>query len=292
MPINSTTYPSKILLFGEYLILDQAQALAIPFGQLSGAWLKSKQASSDYKAELIRLLEFLVNNGMDTFLDLAVFRTELDQGLSFDSNIPLGYGAGSSGALIAAVYDAFLKPKEQVKELELIRERLASMESFFHGKSSGLDPLVSFLKKPVWVDGVGKIKDCTIPKLDFHIYLMDSGVSRSTAPLVEIYKQKKVHETFNQLLHSQLIPHSNALVQGVLKNDSDFWSTLLEYSRLQFEMFGEMVLPSFKSSWLEGLQTEEYAMKLCGAGGGGFYLVFSQSKNVEGKFSKPLLQLI
>ncbi len=292
MPINSTTYPSKILLFGEYLILDQAQALAIPFGQLSGAWLKAKQVSSDYKADLIRLLEFLENNGMDTFLDLAAFRTELDQGLSFDSNIPLGYGAGSSGALIAAVYDAFLRPKEQVKELELIRERLASMESFFHGKSSGLDPLVSFLKKPVWVDGVGKIQDCTIPKLDFHIYLMGSGVSRSTAPLVEIYKQKKVHETFNQLLHSQLIPHSNALVQGVLKNDSDFWSTLLEYSRLQFETFEEMVLPSFKSSWLEGLQTEEYAMKLCGAGGGGFYLVFSQSKNVEGKFSKPLLQLI
>ena len=292
MPNNSTTYPSKILLFGEYLILDQAQALAIPFSQLSGAWQKSKHVSSDYKADLIRLLDFLEHKGMHAFLDLAAFRTELDQGLSFDSNIPLGYGAGSSGALIAAVYDAFLKPNGQVKELELIRERLASMESFFHGKSSGLDPLVSFLKKPVWVDEVGKIHDCTIPKQDVHIYLLDSGISRSTAPLVEIYKRKKADQAFNQLLHSQLIPHSNALVQGVLKNTSDFWSTLVEYSRLQYETFEEMVLPSFKSSWLEGLQTEEYVMKLCGAGGGGFYLVFSQSKNLEDKFSKPVLQLL
>ncbi len=292
MPINSTTYPSKILLFGEYLILDQAQALAMPFSQLSGAWQKSQQVSFDYKADLIRLLDFLKHKGMDSFLDLTAFRTELDQGLSFDSNIPLGYGAGSSGALVAAVYDAFLKPNEQVKELELIRERLASMESFFHGKSSGLDPLVSFLKKPVWVDEAGKIQHCTIPKQDVHIYLLDSGISRSTAPLVEIYKRKKAHQAFNQLLHSQLIPHSNALVQGVLKNASDFWSTLVEYSRLQYETFEEMVLPSFKSSWLEGLQSEEYVMKLCGAGGGGFYLVFSRSKNVEDKFSKPVLQLL
>ena len=292
MPINSTTYPSKILLFGEYLILDQAKALAMPFSQLSGVWQKSKQVSSDYKAGLIRLLDFLEHKGMHAFLDLAAFRTELDQGLSFDSNIPLGYGAGSSGALIAAVYDTFLKPNEQVKELELIRERLASMESFFHGKSSGLDPLVSFLKKPVWVDEVGKIQDCAIPKLDFHIYLLDSGISRSTAPLVEVYKQKKAHQAFQQVLHSQLIPLSNTLVQGMLENTSDLWSTLVEYSRLQLETFEEMVLPSFKSTWLEGLRTEEYVMKLCGAGGGGFYLVFSQSKNVEGKFSKPVLRLL
>ena len=64
----------------------------------------------------------------------------------FDSSIPQGYGIGSSGALVASIYDQYALDKITVLE-NLTKEKLqhlktvfAAMESFFHGKSSGLRP--------------------------------------------------------------------------------------------------------------------------------------------------------
>ena len=75
----------------------------------------------------------------------------MKDGLYFDSSIPQGYGVGSSGALVAAIYDKYASDKITVLE-NLTRDKLlklksifSMMESFFHGKSSGLDPLNSYL---------------------------------------------------------------------------------------------------------------------------------------------------
>jgi mevalonate kinase len=54
--------------------------------------------------------------------------------------VPQGYGVGSSGALVAAIYDRYAQDKITVLE-NLTREKLlqlknifSQMESFFHGK--------------------------------------------------------------------------------------------------------------------------------------------------------------
>ena len=87
----------------------------------------------------------------------------------FDSSIPQGYGVGSSGALVAAVYDKYAFGKITVLE-NLTKEKLlhlkavfSLMESFFHGKSSGLDPLNSYLSLPILINSKDHIEATGIP---------------------------------------------------------------------------------------------------------------------------------
>jgi mevalonate kinase len=55
----------------------------------------------------------------------------------FDSSIPQGYGVGSSGALVAAIYDRYAQDKITVLE-NLTRESYCKKNIFsqmlFHGK--------------------------------------------------------------------------------------------------------------------------------------------------------------
>ena len=90
--------------------------------------------------------------------------TDLSKGLYFDSSIPKGYGVGSSGALVAAIYDCYALNKITVLE-NLTRQKLlklksvfSEMESFFHGKSSGLDPLNSYLSLPILISSNNNIQ--------------------------------------------------------------------------------------------------------------------------------------
>jgi mevalonate kinase len=47
---------------------------------------------------------------------------------------------------------------------------------------------------------------------------------------------------------------------------------MLTISQLQFEAFQEMIPASMQGIWLEGLKSKSYALKLCGAGGGGYFI--------------------
>jgi mevalonate kinase len=90
--------------------------------------------------------------------NIQALQNDIDKGMYFDSSIPQGYGVGSSGALVAAIYDKYATQKITILE-NLTREKLlalkkifAAMESFFHGKSSGLDPLNSYLSLPILIN--------------------------------------------------------------------------------------------------------------------------------------------
>lgn len=50
-------------------------------------------------------------------------------------------------------------------------------------------------------------------------------------------------------------------------------------SELQLEAFSEMIPEAYLHLWEKGLQTDEYYLKLCGAGGGGMILGWSISKD-------------
>ncbi|WP_436570317.1 GHMP family kinase ATP-binding protein, partial [Klebsiella pneumoniae] len=74
---------------------------------------------------------------------------ELDKGLFFRSDIPQGFGLGSSGALVAAIFLRYLDKagdfKDELKHLTMdriqnLKSYLGALEGYFHGKSSGIDP--------------------------------------------------------------------------------------------------------------------------------------------------------
>ena len=150
----SSLFYSKILLFGEYGILKNSRGISIPYHMYKGFLSLGDISNIKVKKSndiLIDFYKYLNSNTIKNKFNLKQFKSDIQSGLYFESSIPIGYGIGSSGALVAALYDKyFIKKVSTLKNIEtknffLLKNTFSIMESFFHGESSGLDPLNSYL---------------------------------------------------------------------------------------------------------------------------------------------------
>jgi mevalonate kinase len=219
--------------------------------------------------------------------DLGRLRSDVDAGMYFDSSIPQGYGIGSSGALVAAVYDKYANDKITVLE-NLTRDKLlrlkaifGKMESFFHGKSSGLDPLNSYLSLPILINSQDNIESTSLPsqhqKGSGAVFLLDSGMSGETAPMVQIFMEKMKHEGFRKILKDQFIKHTDACVEDFINgNVKSLFGNLKQLSHVVLDNFKPMIPKEFHKLWKKGIESNDYYLKLCGSGGGGYILGFTE----------------
>jgi mevalonate kinase len=282
---------SKILLFGEYGIIKDSKGLSIPYNFYNGA-LKRDDNSSPSAVEsnlnLMKFHQYLSN--IDTALvvfDLAQLEDDINAGMYFDSSIPQGYGVGSSGALVAALYDKYAQDKITVLE-NLTREKLlklkaifSEMESFFPGKSSGLDPLNSYLSIPILINSKDNIEATGIPSQNTRgkgaVFLLDSGTIGETAPMVGIFMEKMKQEGFRTMLKNQFIKHTDACVDDFLKGDiKSLFKNTKQLSKVVLNHFAPMIPKQFHSIWKAGIESNAYYLKLCGSGGGGYILGFTE----------------
>ena len=283
---------SKILLFGEYGIIEDSKGLSIPYNFFNGALKFSKAETKDSKKSNKILLQFhkYLSGIHDLNLDLNKFEKELMDGIYFDSSIPQGYGVGSSGAIVAAVYDKYALNKIKISEnlnrnkLVDLRNIFSKMESFFHGKSSGLDPLNSYLSIPILIESKNKIDVTGIPieKVNGEgaIFLLDSGQMGSTATMVEIFMKKMKDEGFRKMLNAKFIKYTNSCVDSFLKGDlKNLFKNTKILSGIVFENFKPMIPNKFHKVWKTGIESGSYFLKLCGSGGGGYILGFAP--NIE-----------
>ncbi|MFZ2898270.1 MAG: mevalonate kinase [Saprospiraceae bacterium] len=273
MTLSARNYPSKVLLFGEYVIIRGARALAVPYPDFSGRWAwAAADKPSPELAGLLGYLEQLYDDGaLLAEMDLHTFARELGKGLFFESGIPVGYGLGSSGAVVAAVYEAFCTAPEA--GLPQLREQLAQIESFFHGASSGIDPLVCLLGEPLLLQGKEEAEVVSAQESRSGLFLLDTGMSRETAPLVRIFLKKCEDPAFSSRIESALLPASDAAIRAWLAGDQAGLLQAFEaISRFQWHDFQEMIPETFRPLWKKGLDSPHYKIKLCGAGGGGFLL--------------------
>ena len=285
---------SKILLFGEYGIIKDSKGLSIPYNFYNGALKVDENPTEEAiksnasLRKFVTYLEQLQNQQSDlvTF-NLGVLKTDVERGMYFDSSIPQGYGVGSSGALVAAIYDKYANNKITVLE-NLTREKLlqlktifSQMESFFHGKSSGLDPLNSYLSIPILINSKDNIEATGIPSQSTTgkgaVFLLDSGIVGETAPMVTIFMEKLKEEGFRKMLKTQFVKYTDACVENFLGGDmkSLFANTKL-LSKVVLSNFKPMIPEAFHSVWQHGIDTNDYYLKLCGSGGGGYILGFTQ----------------
>ena len=279
---------SKILLFGEYGIIEDSKGLSIPYNFFKGALKLPDSPSEKSKQSNLILIDFCSHLKQigDLDLDLILFEKHINEGLYFDSSIPKGYGVGSSGALVAAVYDKYSNNKITVLE-NLTREKLlklkiifSKMESFFHGKSSGLDPLNSYLSIPILIKSKDDINVTGIPSQKSKgagaVFLLDSGKTGSTAPMVTIFMEKMKSEGFRKMISSQFIKHTNICVDSFLSGDiNKLLQNTKKLSRIVFENFKPMIPDEFHHLWKKGIDSGSYFLKLCGSGGGGYILGFA-----------------
>lgn len=269
-------YPAKILLLGEYTILNGSKAFALPYHALGGSWSFEIKDCERREASRKSLLSF-IENSQTSLPNLAQFKTDFDKGLWFDSTIPQGFGLGSSGAVIAAIYEKYGRPTKNLKQ---DKSSLAKLEDFFHGSSSGLDPLVSHLQKPLLIHNFDEVE---VLEQQLHLdnfFLLNTKRPRQTGPLVNIYQEKMKDQQFKQGCAEILVTEVNFAIDAVVKNESaNLFHHLWHISKFQWDFFPEMIPTNERSLWAQGIESGDYVLKLCGAGGGGFLLGYSSKYN-------------
>lgn len=286
-------FPAKILLFGEYAIVRSGRGVAVPYygfkGQLAFADKTSLQTTphiqQSHKA-LANLVQHIAQEGkgeLNILWDIAALEQALDQGLYFDSSIPQGYGLGSSGALIAALYQQFALSKTD--NWALLKQQFADTESHLHGKSSGIDPLVCYLQQPLMVQGnhITPISQTTSAQNNtpYQWFLLDTQQPRQTAPLVQQFLQKLNDASFLQLYQQQLLPLNEACIDAWQTGNKTLLFDLVgKLSEWQLHHFSFLIPQHLQTLWQQGLDTHQYYLKICGAGGGGFMLGISANKQL------------
>ena len=285
---------SKILLFGEYGIIKDSKGLSIPYNFYNGALKVDEDPSQEAVKsnaslkKFVTYLEQLQNeqSGLVTF-NLNALKADVERGMYFDSSIPQGYGVGSSGALVAAIYDKYANNKITVLE-NLTREKLlqlkaifSQMESFFHGKSSGLDPLNSYLSIPILINSKDNIEATGIPSQSATgkgaVFLLDSGIVGETAPMVNIFMENLKEEGFRKMLKTQFVKYTDACVENFLGGDmKSLFKNTKQLSKVVLNNFKPMIPEAFHGIWQRGIDTNDYYLKLCGSGGGGYILGFTE----------------
>lgn len=302
------SYHAKIMLFGEYSILFGSMAFSVPFAGFKAGFSfckkdgKRDSSASDSNSLLKSYADWMEKSGspglLRELIDIDAFREETGNGLFFKSTIPQGYGIGSSGALCAAVYERYAlnrisgDPVPAEADLKMLKEIFAAMESRFHGKSSGLDPLTCYFRHPLLsVPGEGikfARRSFYNPGRMGEIFLLDTGAPGKTGLMMDIFLRKRMNAKFNDLLNSVLLPSVNGCISSLINHEpSVFRQYLKRLSDFQLRNLEQMVPRDFHPLWEKGLKTDDYYLKLCGSGGGGFLLVFTT--NAEKVKGLPLI---
>jgi mevalonate kinase len=281
---------AKILLFGEYGIIKDSKGLAIPYNSYQGALKVTKNLSAKGKNSNQKLLAFYTYleglHSKDVQLRLEEFKQDVDRGMYFDSSIPQGYGVGSSGALVAAIYDKYADNKITVLE-NLTRDKLlklkatfSQMESFFHGKSSGLDPLNSYLSLPILINSKDNLEATGIPSQKEGkgaVFLLDSEMIGETEPMVNIFMNKMKNEGFRKMIDEDFARFTDSCIENFLQGDAKaLFGNVKKLSKVVLKHFKPMIPATFHKLWQQGIDSNAYYLKLCGSGGGGYILGFTK----------------
>lgn len=290
-------FKSKILLFGEYSLIHNSMGLSIPFdfykGKLafSSANLTEEEAkaSNESLRKYAAFLRIKVEEGSLGFrFDIDALERDVERGLIFDSTIPQGFGVGSSGALVAALYDRYVFDKiyndESItgEQIITLKNHLAAMESYFHGTSSGIDPLICYLEHPLLIRNKTAIDAVGIPESRLNgkggIFLINTGTPGNTKPLVNLFLEKcKKEKGFLRLLKKEMIPFNNNCIKAFMKGETrELLTNVKDLSRFLLSYLTPMIPGKFRKVWERGLETESYYLKLCGSGGGGYLLGFTE----------------
>lgn len=275
--MNNRKYNGKVILFGEYSMIFGSEALVIPYYSAGGEWSsiinRPCEKGIESNRDIFKFFDYLIDDYKFRILDLRRMEMELNAGLYFDSNIPNGYGLGSSGALVAAVYDRY--KLVDIEDSHKLIEFLAAMESYFHGSSSGIDPLQCYYGKPFILKDSVKILDHDFMSEDIHIFLIDTKVKSPTAPLVEKFKEMRNNDIYLKKFNDEYIPLvSNCISNLTEKKDEEFFFNLSHLSKMQTEMLEHTITENVKDFFFYDVEKYGFQVKLCGAGGGGYLLGF------------------
>ena len=272
-------YYSKVILFGEYSMIFDSTALMVPLKKFSAQWrfathLEASGGTAS-NASLKRFADYLSTlESTKDIIDIQRLQHDLNLGLFLSSDVPSGYGLGSSGTLVAAVYDGYAKQKTD--DLLHLKTLFGQMESHFHGSSSGIDPLQCYLGKPFKItpEGVQILSDDFLKK-DTHICLIDTKIKSNTKPLVEHFKQQRENPDFLNRFQAEYLPCVKACIEAMISVDKElFFKSLKQLSQGQLQFLRPMITENTLDLFTTDFDFN-FGVKISGSGGGGYVLGFS-----------------
>lgn len=272
-------YYSKVILFGEYSMIFDATALMVPLKKFSAQWRFALHLDAAggvaSNASLQHFADYLATDEeLNQTIDIQRFKHNLQHNLFLDSNVPSGYGLGSSGTLVAAVYDGYAKQKTD--DFLTLKRLFGEMESYFHGSSSGIDPLQCYLGRPFMITPVGvRLLDEGFPKDDIHICLIDTKIKSNTKPLVNHFKAQREDPAFLTRFQKDYVPHVKACIVFLVKGDKQlFFNELRQLTKSQLEFLRPMVTDNTLDLFSADYDFN-FGVKISGSGGGGYVLGFT-----------------
>lgn len=301
--IKESLYYAKILLFGEYGIIEDAMGLSIPYSQYQAHFsfdIADSEAAVKSNGHLRKYLAYLqdlqLKDELPVALNLQQLASDLEAGMYFDSSIPQGFGIGSSGALVAGIYDRYARTKinandqltgDQIAQLKAIFGRL---EAYFHGRSSGMDPLICYLKIPILIDNKKDLGTVSLPAEKAGagaIFLLNTGEPGETQPLVNLFLERLKQEGFRNMIRTEFKKYNDECIHSFLQGDvKPLFKSLRKLSQLALDNFKPMIPDLFHQLWKQGIDSRAYYLKLCGSGGGGYILGFTQDYEKASKLLK------
>ncbi len=298
MKSETELYYAKIMLFGEYSVIFNSMALTIPYTHYSAELsFINNDKYTDYNfanesnQQLKDYVNFLKNISpkVDASLefDFKSLEEDIEAGMYLESSIPQSYGLGSSGALVAAIYNKYainqITPAQSINAENILRLKniFSKMESFFHGTSSGLDPLNCYIHYPLLISGKNHIETVGIPGNGKNgkggIFLINTNKPSKTGPYVEMFLKKCEQPDYREMIAKEYIPHNNQCIRDIIRGEQEkFFLSLGELVQLQYLHFHEMIPAGYDDIWKLGIDSKQFYLKLCGSGGGGFILGFTQ----------------
>lgn len=284
--MRNPLFYAKILLFGEYGIIEDSKGLTIPYNSYKGSLKFSDSAEGEISNKSIEKFSVYLEEVFPDEFDFELMKSDIEKGMYFDSTIPQGYGVGSSGALVAAIYERYALNKIEIEQdiskeiISELKEVFSKMESFFHGTSSGIDPLICYLNLPLLINSKTDISTIGIPEQKEGkgaVFLVNSGSPGETAPMVQIFFEKLKQEGFRKTLKEEFVNYNNACIDAFVKGDvNPLFTNLKKLSTWAFLHFKPMIPQRLLDVWQYGIQTNSYYLKLCGSGGGGYILGFTR----------------
>ncbi len=295
MDTTEKRFFAKILLFGEYSLMHGSNALSVPCKKYHAEWrfpdqhmdAKTRAMAIHSNKQLNAYKHFVLTGGhaeyFSNYLHTDAFEKDLANGVYLYSNIPSGYGLGSSGALVAAVYDRYKKTVSEDNkpwyDNNPVRWKplFARMESFFHGNSSGIDPLAVYLGRPLLIGADNQMSILSLPVQDNNggFFLVNTQIPRKTANMMAIFSKKMGRPLFADTFLGDYLACNDRCIRALFAADPLFTEYFQQLSNYQWQIFQEMIPDTFRPAWRSGLTSQNYALKLCGAGGGGYILGYT-----------------
>lgn len=284
----------KIILFGEYSVLLNGEALTIPLEEFTARFdfmdnatdIELARQSNQKLREFAAYLES--TDTINQWIDVALLLQDISDGLYLLSDVPQGYGLGSSGVVCAAIANTYSRIKKPIaptnNDLAELKTSFSVMESYFHGQSSGIDPLACYINKPLLFnrDEINIIPPLSLSRESW--FLIDTGISRKTDNLVKLFKNKLENNLYRQELEQNYLPLVNELIGQVHRpqtgnvpnTTTQPMPVLMEaLSLMQLRYFKDMIACELLALWQHGLDTGKFYIKLLGAGGGGYFLGYT-----------------